>query len=139
MKVYIREGEAMELRSYVVVCIVRGRNRISYNSGLTYFHHKSSVDHFISQVKSVCPESEFIMIDPYEAKPPRGDKKGYWCPYCECWEYWVTDNWTGSKRCPICGISNNDYYVKGYNELWVGEMKNKKSKLKADRKERKSK
>lgn len=39
-----------------------------------------------------------------------------WCPYCAKRVYFKKDKKLGLKRCTLCGISENDYYVKKANK-----------------------
>lgn len=50
-------------------------------------------------------------------KPPnlRLDKTLFWCPYCASRVRFVKDRHLGIRRCPLCGISENDYHVKREN------------------------
>lgn len=51
-------------------------------------------------------------------KPPKGViiPKGYsWCPYCSMTIQLAKDKKLGIKRCPVCGISSKDYYMKSAN------------------------
>jgi hypothetical protein len=69
-----------------------------------------------------------------DAIPPEYNSgRGYYCPYCESWEYWMEHKEYGVKVCPICGISASEYDVKRYNGLWNTQMKSKTSKRKSDR------
>lgn len=135
------EDSFARIRYYIVVCIKRGnRQRIAYNSGLLYFYHKSAVEAFIKEVSSN-KQVEVFIVNPYKATLPNEDgatKKGYWCPYCRSWEYWVSCM-GGYKKCPICGISNNDFHVKGFNNLWEKPMQSKSNKKKLEKTNKKSK
>lgn len=127
------ELQTTRLGHYVLVCIKRGnRNRITYNSGLLYFQHEEAVQLFTEKVRKGDPSIEIKTVDVREAHEPTGEVgKGYWCPYCQSWEYWFTDS-GGYKRCPVCKMSNNDFYVKKYNNLWNNEMKSKSAKKKSE-------
>lgn len=47
---------------------------------------------------------------------PNPCKRGvYWCPYCRAWREYYWDDWVGRWKCPVCGISTRDYYVKQCN------------------------
>jgi len=55
--------------------------------------------------------------------PPEGFKPDFrrgaaWCPYCGRAVEFAWDQVVGYARCPGCGISSEDYYVKSYNHLW---------------------
>ena len=53
-------------------------------------------------------------IPPDEEKEP---KRGQlWCPYCG--EYRRFVNKEGYKRCPICYMTTESFWVKTYNDLW---------------------
>lgn len=41
-----------------------------------------------------------------------------WCPYCSSPVVFVKANSLGVKKCPACGISERDYYVKRLNSKW---------------------
>lgn len=127
------EDRIVQKKSRVIACIKRDhKERIVYNSGLIYFTHKSHLDKFISSITKEDPQMELHMVDVYKAREPEGTGKGYWCPYCCNWEYWVSDM-LSSKICPICGISDNDFYVKSYNKLFDKKMESKSSQVKRER------
>ena len=127
------EVNTIKVRSYILVCIKRGKkDGIIYNSGLLYFSHKEAAELFKGKVEKTNPEIKVLYVDVYKAhKPNTLDGKGYWCPYCQSWEYWKSDS-SGNKRCPVCKMSDNDYYVKLYNGLWVREMESMTKKRKSD-------
>lgn len=50
----------------------------------------------------------------------RGDGE-YYCPYCMKWRNFEKHPRLSLKRCEICGITENDFFVKRYNKLW-GEV-----------------
>ncbi len=119
---------------YVLACIRRGnRDTIDYNSGLIYFSSRELAEEFKGIIQEGNPQLEIFSVDVRTAHTPGEERgKGYWCPYCQSWEYWVTDS-GGYKRCPICGMSDRGYYVRMYNNLWASEMKSKSAKKKLDR------
>lgn len=120
---------------YVLACIKRGpKGNINYNSGLIYFVTEQMAQDFTKLVTKKDPDIEVKPISVLEAYPPQeGQKpKGYWCPYCQSWEYWLPDS-GGYKRCPICRISHADYYVRKYNNLWSYNMKSKSAKKEIDK------
>jgi len=46
-------------------------------------------------------------------------KRGeFWCPYCAQAVRFKVDVKYRILRCPRCGISERDYYVKAANKLW---------------------
>lgn len=53
--------------------------------------------------------------------PPEGFKrKGskWWCPYCRKVRVFLQDSELNLKYCPVCRISDRDWYVRTYNNLW---------------------
>lgn len=55
-------------------------------------------------------------------KPQESAKKTgrgqLWCPYCIKYRYFVEDTYLGVNRCHICGISDQDFWVRRHNKLW---------------------
>lgn len=43
--------------------------------------------------------------------------KQLWCPYCSNIVIFVKDKKLGVKKCPICGITAKDYWVKKVNKI----------------------
>jgi hypothetical protein len=67
-------------------------------------------------------------------KPPEGYKKPrnhMWCPYCRKSRLFPFDEYRGVKRCIICGITENDFYIKKYNGVfyneWMDYLRKKRS------------
>lgn len=51
---------------------------------------------------------------------PKGIKlkdKQLWCPYCSTPVIFLKDKSLGIKKCPICFISERDYWVKKVNKI----------------------
>lgn len=44
-------------------------------------------------------------------------KKQLWCPYCSNKVVFKKDKKLGVKKCPICSISEKDFWVKKVNSL----------------------
>lgn len=111
---------------YATVVVNRDRKkRVTYNSGRIYFKEKSSVKLFLEEAEARGLEAyEIRLKQPLHEVTSTGD--GYFCPYCGQWEYWIAQE-DSAKHCPICGISDHDYYVKNANDLWLSGMATKKS------------
>lgn len=59
------------------------------------------------------------MIAPPEgAKMKKPNRVEAWCPYCGSLARFVWDGELGIPRCPGCGISCRDFYVRKYNGLF---------------------
>lgn len=43
--------------------------------------------------------------------------KQMWCPYCSNKVIFKRDKKLGVKKCPICGITEKDYWVKRVNKI----------------------
>lgn len=57
-------------------------------------------------------------------KPPvdkKAPKNHWWCPYCRKFRIFMWDRRLEVKRCPICGITDHDFYVKKYNGIFKQE------------------
>lgn len=39
-----------------------------------------------------------------------------WCPYCNNIVVFIKDKRLNVKKCPLCGISDNDFWVKKVNK-----------------------
>jgi len=58
-----------------------------------------------------------VIKPPEDFKPDT--KNGYaWCPYCGQAHLFVWDAELAYSRCPGCGISADDWYVRTFNRLW---------------------
>jgi hypothetical protein len=113
--------------SKALAFIKRGKSgRLTYNSGVCYF---KTPDEMAQTKESMLLSTEgvgihIIEVDTRNPHPPTTEvvgKKGYYCPYCRQQDIWKKD-FFGNQICPVCGISDNDYYVKLYNHLWRFEM-----------------
>ncbi len=57
------------------------------------------------------------LVDPIMPNPDTPSKKGQlWCPYCGRYRRFVKQE--GYKKCELCGISTESFWVKKYNKLW---------------------
>lgn len=122
---------------YATVIVKRGRkNSIVYNSGKIYLSERSSVEVFLDEAEKRGLEAYEIRLKSplYEPGDSKGD--GYFCPYCGNWEFWIRKDDT--KHCPICGISDHDYYVKKANNLWSRGMSSKSTQKQRARARRKN-
>lgn len=72
------------------------------------------------------PEVQAELISRTKAFPPPKDfeinRKRWWCPYCRKVRIFQQDPKIDKLRCPICGISESDFYVRKYNHLWNFEQ-----------------
>lgn len=103
-----------KVKKYVAVALLRDkRQRISYTSGLTYFSSAEEMHKHTSEF--IKRGFEIVEVDVQTAHPPETTGRGIWCPYCQRWELWVKDE--GYTVCPLCGMTNKDFYVKRFNRL----------------------
>lgn len=110
---------------YATVIVKRDRKkRVVYNSGKVYLRERNSVDLFLEEAEERGLEAYEIRLRP-PFHEPEGEGDGYFCPYCGNWEFWVSGEDT--RHCPICGMSDHDYYVKKANDLWTSGMASKKN------------
>ena len=95
----------------------------------TYRRAKKLVERIKEQVgkrATVDLISKTVAFKPKGVKPHRS---WYWCPYCNQWRVFLYNDYIGVNKCNICGISDQDFYVRKYNELWRKEMLERKTKL----------
>lgn len=121
------------------VFIARGkRNKVVYNSGIIVYDNVMEVQDIRETLESKGLEYHEVNLKrPTGPGNSDGEPIGYWCPYCRNWEYWETGD-DGYKRCPICGISDSNYYVKLFNNLWSTNMKSKAGKRNEDNMKKKA-
>lgn len=75
------------------------------------------------------PDVIIELISRSKAYPPPAKLKRQgrlWCPYCCKLRAFYWDTQFDLNRCPICGISDHDYYVRTYNNLWQSQLSDKK-------------
>lgn len=72
------------------------------------------------QIKEKYQDFTVELISRKKAFAPKQDKqRGHlYCPYCRVNRRFQNIEKTGNKHCPICNISDADYYVRKYNKLW---------------------
>lgn len=103
------------------VIIIKKGKKVVLHTKLQRFSTIEERDQFIGGLKKAFSDKRYIInhytiskdpIEPTEA-PKRGHK---YCPYCtETVKLKIGD--FGSKICPICGISEQDFYFKKYNNI----------------------
>lgn len=49
-------------------------------------------------------------------------KNSLWCPYCGKWQVFKRNKF-GTKSCPVCVISDNDFWVRNVNKTWGFSVK----------------
>lgn len=58
-----------------------------------------------------------------------------WCPYCVKPRPFIDKPDIGVRKCPVCGISDSDFYVKKYNGIFKEEYQEYLLSLKIPKKE----
>lgn len=95
----------------------------------TYRRAKKLVEKIKEQVgkrATVDLISRTVAFKPKGVKPHRS---WYWCPYCNQWRVFLYNDYLGVNQCNICGISDQEFYVRKHNKLWRKEMLGRKTKL----------
>lgn len=91
----------------MIVCINREKGKITYNSGPIYTTEDlSDLEQYFDEV---------YRINYQNPKPPKERGKGTYCPYCGKWTRFtmIEDCYRG---CPVCLISDNEFYTKKFNQ-----------------------
>lgn len=76
------------------------------------------------------PEITVELISRTKAFAPPSDLKlthgDWWCPYCCKPRHFYWDDVFDLHRCPVCGMTDHNYYVKNYNHLWKHDLAKRK-------------
>lgn len=105
------------------VVIVKIKKRTVFHSRLQKFSTEEERDSFINSLKTLLIDKgynpkdikSYLVSDDFE-EPIEKPKKGKrYCPYCGQ-VIKLKQGEFGSKVCPICGISEQDFYFKKYNK-----------------------
>ena len=82
---------------------------------------------YAKELKAANTEGDMYidLVSGTRAYPPKKDMKGkryeMWCPYCVKYRSFITDQRLGVEKCPVCGMSDSDFYVKKYNGIFKTE------------------
>ena len=109
---------------------------------MTRFAEVPAVEYFCQQAVEEIPNVDDINIVDLEPCPENHvpppdfvvDKRKYlyWCPYCQEIRHFMEDSvFPGYRHCEICHISDADYYIRLFNQLF-GTVDDKKKKKKRE-------
>jgi len=62
-----------------------------------------------------------VYMKPKAPTEPLQSSSQYWCPYCRAMRRFIYCGEMEVNKCPVCGISDMDFYVKKYNRLWASD------------------
>ena len=87
------------------------------------FHSYEAVEEFVTQVQKEFPNLMFYL---YNRSKPTPAPKNFqrisgtlWCPYCADRRKFTPAPFNKRyKLCEICGISDSEYHVRRFNQLW---------------------
>lgn len=112
LTINFKEG-TIRLNKIVYVAIKRKGKNILYNSGLIYFTKQATADEFKDALEM--KGLEVIEVDIRTAHPPKRIRpEGIYCPYCQQQNEWPKNG--SYKNCPICGMSDSDFWVRKFNK-----------------------
>lgn len=103
----------------VRVMVVRGKARASQD-----FTNEDLGRLFYQKAKKRFGEENTYLISLTRSIPapmdykPKVFQKIFWCPYCGAERRFKHDSFVDAERCSICGVSDRDFYVRKYNNLW---------------------
>ena len=100
--------------------------------GKRFFMRKEDVKDAVATAKELRAQGAEVEVvsaihgfKPTRKAGPRPSSKHYWCPYCVKWRVfkYMAVTVAGVRgpedmHCPICLISDHDYYVRRYNGLF---------------------
>lgn len=117
-----------------LVVIGRKKNKIVYNSGVQNFSDYNMGKRFIDKLKHNLRQNNpdwklrYYIVSNREPFPPMEEHKvpkgSIYCPYCGQTNKLKVHRKIGCKKCPICGISDVEFYVRFYNKM--GKKKGEK-------------
>ena len=85
----------------------------------TYRRVKSNADKIAKQFEGKNVTVDLISLSvAFKPKGVKPFRSWYWCPYCNKYRVFSFDPWLEINRCSVCGISDQDFYVRKYNGLF---------------------
>lgn len=104
-----------------LVVIIKNKRKVILHTRLQRFSTEEDKNKFLAAILKAFDNKGYIIKqyivsdEPKEAlnKPKRGKR---YCPYCRQ-EVKLKKGEFGSKVCPICGISEQEFYFKKYNNF----------------------
>ena len=108
------------------VVIVKVKKKIIFHSGLQKFQEISERDKFnkalYKHYKGKGYSDKEIQVYSVSSNPiepeeePKKLRGKHYCPYCGQVNKFKQGEF-GSRVCPVCGISEQDFYIKKYNKI----------------------
>lgn len=128
---YIKKGKKLKQTRVCLVGVIRNKDlEVIYSTGRIMCSTKDQARLLRRKLLDNFPEMYVYKVYLSKAKAPsffqisqedmdiaKKDKKMY-CPYCGRLEKW------NKKECPVCGISDNEFWVKTYNDVWKNGVEN---------------
>lgn len=87
----------------------------------TYRRAKMKVDEVINKTHGKAIVSLISLSVAFKPKGNKPHKGWLWCPCCNSWRVFRYNDELGVNKCVVCGISDQDYYVKRYNGIFRKE------------------
>lgn len=130
---FIKKGKKLKQTRICIVGVVRDHldtNKVLYSTGKILCTSKEQYRLIKRKLQDEFPHMYIYRVYLKDAKSPsffkisddemntaKKDKKTY-CPYCGRLEIWK------KGICPVCGISDNEFWVKAYNDVWKNGVEN---------------
>ena len=97
--------------------------KTKYSREIHNFKDKNEAEEFYKKVKEENKRKKVSLINTKDIKPPDENKKKkkagqLWCPLCHEYRTFEKNSILGLRVCSWCGISEEFYYIKKYNNLW---------------------
>lgn len=86
------------------------------------FSDREGAFKFLNAAKVRFPGASSFLVSLAEPTPPpegfTPKKKNLWCPYCGEERVFITNSYLDLKQCPVCDMSDRDFYIRNYNNIW---------------------
>lgn len=113
----------MPLYKNALVYIIRGKRKRVIGRSFQRFETEEEFKEFYEYSRTRLDEYsnlEIYQVSLRDAFPPKGrpdGNKDMWCPYCAEWSIFRKSD-DGYKRCEVCEITTQEFYVKKHNHLY---------------------
>jgi len=97
--------------------------KVNHNRQVKKFTERAEAEGYLAKAQELLrkvPSVKIGLVSTSTPTPPPvflPQRGRLWCPYCATQRVFAADE-SGYVRCDLCGISENEYYVKLYNKTF---------------------